>query len=292
MSTEQKCHQCGRELSAETRFCPYCGIDKPHLATFLSQREGLVALAVTLAWTLLILLFKSYEYSLLLLLLSVLVLLPAVCSLSSAIYRTWSSKRLASLAGRTLDPSVASVIALTWLLVVSLLLSDPGENVVTAALAWVYTLTVPLLWLVIFAASLNLIVASKWTIVRRIGWTVVSLLPLTGAIYLGAYVIYEDGVLLQARFDISESALDRHVRRPEPDTGRVGLYQITLVTEVEECTFLETGGDSLDEGFAYCPHELPSAANGGSPPALVMGSLSDDSEDADWWTYNFTKSGY
>jgi hypothetical protein len=175
---------------------------------------------------------------------------------------------------------------------VSLVSSDPGENLITAVLFWVYTLGVPLFWLVVLAASINLMVASKWTIVRRIGWTLVSVLPLAGAIYLVGYVIGEDEVLLQARFEASESALNRHVEQPQPNTGRVGLYQITLVTEVEGCTFLETGGDSLDEGFAYCPNDLPSGANGGSPPTLIMGSLSGDRESADWWTYDFTKSGY
>jgi hypothetical protein len=292
MSTEQKCHHCGRELSSDTRFCPYCGVDKPHLATFLSQREGLIVLAVTLAWTLLIFLFKTYEYSLLLILLSLVVLFPAVCSLSFAIYRTWSSKGSASLAGRTLNAAVAPLIALAWLLVVSLVSSDPGESLITALLFWVYTLGVPLFWLVVLAASVNLIAASKWTIVRRIGWTLASVLPLAGAIYLVGYVIGEDEVLLQARFDVSESALNRHVRQPQPNTGRVGLYQVTLVKEVEGCTFLETGGDSLDEGFAYCPNERPSGNRDGSPPTILMGPVNGDWENSDWWTYDIASTGY
>ena len=186
MFSQNRCNRCSRDVTLDSRYCPYCGIASPNRATFLSQREGLVALAVTLAWTLLILLFKSYEYSLLLILLSVLVLLPAVCSLSFAIYRTWLSEGSAPLAGRTLNAAGAPLIALAWLLVVSLLLSDPGESIATAVLAWVYTLTVPLFWLALVAASVQIFAASKWTIVRRIGWTVVSLLPLTGAIYVVA----------------------------------------------------------------------------------------------------------
>jgi hypothetical protein len=189
-----------------------------------------------------------------------------------------------------LHPAVVPLIAGAWLLVSSLLFSDPGEDSLASLLYFIFTLGVLLSWLFIVAASIQILVASRWAIVHRVAWTVMAVVPLTGAIYLVGWVIYEDGVFLQARFDASESAFDRHVRQPEPGIGRVGLFQITLVENVEKCLFLETGGATLADGFAYCPDELPSRAMRDSPPDIRMSSLGDNRRDADWWRYHIVET--
>ena len=114
--------------------------------------------------------------------------------------------------------------------------------------------------------------------------------PLPIAAYLVMLLAGQEHLPLKARFDLSETALYDEVKHPQQGSHRAGLFQITLESKVEGCTFLETGGDSLDQGFAYCPNERPSGNRDGSPPTILMGPVNGDWQDADWWTYEIVES--
>jgi hypothetical protein len=95
----------------------------------------------------------------------------------------------------------------------------------------------------------------------------------------------QEEVPLRARFELSKTALYEDAKQPQLGSHRVGLFQVTHFSKVEECTFLETGGDSLDQGFAYCPERLPEGANG-SPATVFVSPVNGSWEDSDWWTYD------
>ena len=50
MAADQKCHRCDAAIAAGARYCVRCGIATDQRVTFLSQREGLIALVIALAW--------------------------------------------------------------------------------------------------------------------------------------------------------------------------------------------------------------------------------------------------
>src|SRR5881628_1361268 len=117
MPPSDRCRGCGKEVLADARFCPYCGRHAPRRAGYFTQREGFAALVVTLICTALIFISKTYEYSLILILLSLLFLLPAVVPLVLATFWSWRSRASGSLAGRRLNPAVAAVTVLACVFV-------------------------------------------------------------------------------------------------------------------------------------------------------------------------------
>jgi hypothetical protein len=123
-------------------------------------------------------------------------------------------------------------------------------------------------------------------------WIAIYLVPLPAAAYLIALLAGQEDFPLRARFELSEAALYDEVKEQHQGSHRAGLFQITLVSNVEECTFLETGGDSLDQGFAYCPKERPSGTRSGSPPEIEMRPVNGDWQHSDWWTYKFVDGSY
>jgi hypothetical protein len=117
------------------------------------------------------------------------------------------------------------------------------------------------------------------------------MLPLVVAAWFFFYPVNENDLAIKARFELSESELDRAVTE-RPVDSRVGLFQISKTEGLEDCVFLETGGSQLGDGLAYCPTGRPSRAMNDSPPDILMSPLDGDWESADWWEYEVVEGSY
>ncbi len=293
MSDKDVCHQCGREVSGDYRYCPHCGIRLPWRPTYVSQREGLVALIGTLGWVIATVFLAEYEAGLFVLMCAFGVVLPTMILIGVALYWTFSRGSPISLRSQPLHPAFVVLMTLAWLSVSLVLVSDPqDEDVLTAVLGFVYSLGLGLSWFGMLVLATQIAIATRWSLAKRLLWVVGYLLPLPVAAWFFFYPVGEDFLALKARFQLSESALDRAViERPETGT-RVGLFQVSEIEDVESCVFLETGGGVLADGFAYCPDGPPSRAMRDSPPAILMYPLNGDWQNADWWKYEFVDQEY
>jgi len=292
MTVQSKCHRCGRRVTADARYCPYCGIGSPWRPTFLSQREALIALAVTFSWVVLTLFAKTYDLSFPLVLFLAGLLLPLVVPICLATYWTWLQRSSTRLSFRPLHPAVVLVVTLAWFWVSLLLTSDPGENNIMLFAWFGFTASLALSWFAIAASAIQIIGASAWTAVRRTIWITIYLVPLPAAAYLVALLAGQEYLPLKARFELSEAAFDRAVIERPLTSLRVGLFQVSKIEDVESCVFLETGGVVLADGFAYCPDGRPSRAMRDSPPDILMYPLNGDWQNAAWWKYEIVESSY
>jgi len=291
MSTHINCHRCGGEVPEDSRFCPYCGIGVPQRPSHLSQRHGLIALTATSAWVLATLVAKSLDVSLAVALFNTALLLPAIISLSLAVYVLWKQRSTEPLTQIPFSPAIALLVTLVWFLVSMLLASDPGEPLITGIIWWVATFGFALAWLAVFVAAIQTIGASAWSVLRRTMWVVVYVVPLPVAVYLAMLLAGQEALPLKARFELSEAALFDDVKQPQEGSHRAGLFQITLISKIESCSFLETGGADLGDGLAYCPDgQRPIRAMRDSPPDIVMQPLDGDWQTADWWSYEVVES--
>ena len=293
MLPDTNCHRCGREVAPDARYCQYCGIGTPQRPGHLSQRHGLIAVAVTSAWVLPTLLLKTLNVSLLLAALNIALVLPGLIPLALAAYWTWRERSRGPLALRPFHPAIPLLVTLVWLSVSMLLASDPDERVITIVMWYIFTFGLALAWLAVFVAAIQTLEASSWSVIRRTLSIVLYVAPLPIAVYLVMLLAGQENLPLKARFQLSENALYDEVKEPQQGSHRAGLFQITNVTNLESCLFLETGGTDLGSGLAYCPDaERPSRAMQDSPPDIVMRPLNGNWRTADWWSYSVAESSF
>jgi hypothetical protein len=293
MYAQTKCYRCGQDVQADDRFCPQCGIRNPQRPSHLSQKQGLLALVVTFASVLVTVMAKTLDVSLLVALFNLGVLLPAIISLCLAVYLVMKQRSAGPLSLIPFNPAIALLVTLVWFSLSMLLASDPGEHLITIIIWYVLTLGLLLAWLAVFVAAIQTLEASAWSVVRRAVWVAVYVAPLPVAVYLVMLLAGQEKLTLRARFEVSESAFERAVIERQQTSHRVGLFQVSMIEDVEHCVLLETGGAALGDGFAYCPDgRRPSRAMRDSPPDITMSPMNGDWEGADWWTYEVAEDSY
>jgi len=291
MSNQDMCRRCRAQVATDARFCSRCGIDAPTRVAYLSQREGLIALIGTLVWVMVTVFLAEREAGLFILVSAFEVVLPAMILIAVMLFRMHPTRSSTWLRNQPLNPAVVVLMTLAWLSVSLVLVSDPeDENVGTGVLGFVYALGLGLSWFGLLGVATQIAIATRWRLSKRLLWVVGYLLPLPMAAWFFFYPVGEDFLAVKARFELSESALDRAVIDRPPASHRAGLFQVSKIEDVEKCVFLETGGVVLADGFAYCPEGRPSRAMSDSPLDILMYPLDGDWENAKWWEYEIVTS--
>ena len=141
MPIDARCHRCGAANVASGRFCTNCGVATDKSVTFLSQRDGLIALVVTLCWVPMTVFLGEYESGAFVLSCALGLVVPVIALLAVAV--CWTGFRTRSrLSGQALNPVVMILMALAWLSVSVVLDSDPPEEEIPAAFSDLFTRSV------------------------------------------------------------------------------------------------------------------------------------------------------